>query len=197
MVGMGTMRDRMLRGDLYRGADPESVVAYQRAQELVGRFNAVAPNGDAERDAILRQLLRHVGDDVEVRPRFVCEYGAISIGDRSFVNFDAIFLDVNDITIGADCQIATRVQLLTAGHPIDIEPRRDKWEFGKPIVIEDNVWLGGGVIVCPGVTVGADTVVAAGAVVARDLPAGVVAGGVPARVIREIGDADRIAVPAD
>lgn len=192
---MGEMRDRMLRGELYRGADPESARIYRATQELVGAFNAAPPNADEERDALLRQMLRHVGEDVEVRPRFQCEYGAISIGDGTFVNFDAIFLDVAEITIGAACQIATRVQLLTATHPIDPQPRRERWESGKPITIADNVWLGGGVIVCPGVRIGEDTVVAAGAVVAKDLPAGVVAGGVPARVIREIGEPDRVDAP--
>jgi maltose O-acetyltransferase len=104
-------------------------------------------------------------------------------------------LDVAPITIGAACQIATRVQLLTATHPIDPEPRRLGWESGEPIAIGDNVWLGGGVIVCPNITIGDDTVVGAGAVVTRDLPARVVAAGVPARVIRAIGDRDRIDVP--
>jgi len=99
------------------------------------------------------------------------------------------------IEIGATCQIASRVQLLTATHPIDPGPRRDGWEYAKPITIADNVWLGGGVIVCPGVTIGRDTVVGAGAVVTRDLPGGVVAAGVPARVLREIGDDDRVEVP--
>jgi maltose O-acetyltransferase len=97
------------------------------------------------------------------------------------------------ITIGAACQIASRVQFLTATHPIDPEPRRLGWEYGRPITLADDVWLGGGVIVCPGVTIGQDTVVGAGAVVTRDLPAGVVAAGVPARVLREIGEQDRIA----
>jgi maltose O-acetyltransferase len=125
-----------------------------------------------------------------------CEYGTrISIGAGTFVNFDCVMLDVAPITIGTACQVATRVQLLTATHPIDPEPRRFRWESGEPIVIGDNVWLGGGVIVCPNVTIGDDTVVGAGAVVTRDLPAGVIAAGIPARVIREIGDRDRIDVP--
>jgi maltose O-acetyltransferase len=102
---------------------------------------------------------------------------------------------VAPVTLGAACQVATRVQFLTATHPIDPEPRRIGWESGAPIAIGDNVWLSGGVIVCPGVTIGDDTVVGAGAVVTRDLPAGVLAGGVPARVIREIGERDRIEVP--
>ena len=90
------------------------------------------------------------------------------------------------VTIGDDVQIGPGVQLLTATHPIEPGPRRDKWEAAQPIVIGDNVWLGGGVIVCPGVTIGADTVVGAGSVVVQDLPSGVVAVGSPARVIRSI-----------
>ena len=104
-------------------------------------------------------------------------------------------LDVAPVTIGAACQVASRVQLITATHPIDPEPRRIGWESAKPIVLGDNVWLSSGVIVCPGVTIGDHTVVGAGAVVARDLPAGVVAMGVPARVLRQIGEQDRIEIP--
>ena len=159
------------------------------------RFNGTAPGARDERDALLRRMLRDVGEGVVVRPSFYCEYGAISIGARTFVNVDAIMLDVAPITIGEACQLATRVQLLTATHPIDPGPRRVGWESAEPITIADNVWLGGGVIVCPGVTIAADSVVGAGAVVTRDLPPGVVAAGVPARVLREIGEADRVQVP--
>jgi len=189
------MRDRMLRGDLYIGNDPENRAEYDRVQGLLARFNGSAPGAREDRDALLRQALHHVGEGVVVRPPFFCEYGAVSIGDGTFVNVGAVLLDVAPITIGAACQIASRVQLLTAAHPIDPEPRRLGWEYGAPIGIADNVWLGGGVIVCPGVHIGEDTVVGAGAVVTRDLPSGVVAVGVPARVLREIGDHDRIEVP--
>jgi maltose O-acetyltransferase len=192
---MGEMRDRMLRGELYIADDPDNQAVFDRVQQLLARFNGSAPSAWHERDVLLRQTLEHVGDGVVVRPPFFCEYGAISIGDRTFVNVDAVMLDVVPITIGAACQIATRVQLLTATHPIDPQPRRLGWEYGKPITIADNVWLGGGVIVSPGVSIGEDTVVAAGAVVTRDLPAGVVAAGVPARVLRDIGDEDRVEVP--
>jgi maltose O-acetyltransferase len=192
---MGEMRERMLRGELYIATDADSQAEFARVQELQARFNGSAPGAWEERDGLLRQALRHVGEDVVVRAPFFCEYGAISIGDRTFVNVDAVMLDVAPITIGAACQIATRVQLLTATHPIDPEPRRIGWEYAKPITVADNVWLGGGVIVCPGVTIGQDTVVGAGAVVTKDLPAGVVAAGVPARVLREIGEADRVEVP--
>ena len=118
----------------------------------------------------------------------------VDAGDLATV-LDGVLLDVAPVVIGAGCQIATRVQLLTATHPIDPGPRRTGWEYAKPITIADNVWLGGGVIVCPGVTIGQDTVVGAGAVVTKDLPAGVVAAGVPARVLRAIGEADRVEVP--
>jgi maltose O-acetyltransferase len=192
---MGEMRARMLRGELYIADDPENEAEFGRVQELLARFNGCAPGASDERDALLRRMLRHVGEDVVVRPRLFCEYGAISIGDRTFVNVDAVMLDVAPITIGAACQIASRVQLLTATHPIDPEPRRLGWEYAQPITIADNVWLGGGVIVCPGVCIGQDTVVGAGAVVTRDLPAGVVAAGVPARIQRKISQDDRVEVP--
>jgi maltose O-acetyltransferase len=192
---MGEMRERMLRGELYVADDAENEAEFGRVQELLAWFNGSAPGACDERDALLRRMLRHVGEGVVVRAPFYCEYGAISIGDGTFVNVDAVMLDVAPISIGAACQIATRVQLLTATHPVDPEPRRLGWEYGEPITIADNVWLGGGVIVCPGVTIGQDTVVGAGAVVTRDLPAGVVAAGVPARVRREIGEEDRVEVP--
>ena len=194
---MGEMKDRMLRGELYIADDPDLVADFARAQELLDRFNRTLHAEQSLRDAILRELIGELGEGVDIRRPFRCEYGTlISIGAGTFVNFDCLMLDVAPITIGAACQLATRVQLLTATHPIDPEPRRIGWESGEPIVIGDNVWLGGGVIVCPNVTIGDDTVVGAGAVVTRDLTAGVVAGGVPARVIREIGDRDRIDVPA-
>jgi maltose O-acetyltransferase len=192
------MRERMLRGELYIADDPELAREYDHAQELLDRYNRAAPAEHAARDAILRELIGVLGDGVVIRPPFRCEYGApIAIGAGTFINFDCIMLDVAPITIGAACQLATRIQLLTATHPVDPGPRRVGWESGKPIALGDNVWLGGGAIVCPGVTIGDDTVVGAGAVVTRDLPAGVVAGGVPARIIREIGDGDRIGVPPD
>lgn len=192
---VGLMRERMLRGEFYIAEDPENAAEFARVQDLLASFNASAPGAWEERAGLLRRMLRRVGEGVVVRPPFFCEYGAISIGDRTFINVDAVMLDVVSITIGAACQVGTRVQLLTAAHPIDPEPRRAGWEYGEPITIADNVWLGSGVIVCPGVTIGENTVVGAGAVVTRDLPAGVVALGVPARVLREIGERDRVEVP--
>ena len=144
----------------------------------------------------MRILLGGVGDAVVVKPSFRCDYGSpISIGAGTFVNYDCTMLDAAPILIGAACQIATRVQLLTATHPIDPRPRRLGWEYARPVTIGDNVWLGGGVIVCPGVAIGDDTVVGAGAVVTRNLPSGVVAVGAPAKVHRTITDRDSIGTP--
>jgi maltose O-acetyltransferase len=193
---MGAMKDRMLRGELYIADDPALAADYGRAQELLDRYNATLHTQQLERDAILLRLLGSLGDGVVVKPTFRCDYGTpITIAAGTFVNYDCVMLDVAPITIGANCQIASRVQLLTATHPIDPGPRRRGWEYGRPITLGDNVWLGGGAIVCPGVTIGDDTVVGAGAVVTRDLPAGVVAFGAPARVHRRIGARDRIDEP--
>jgi maltose O-acetyltransferase len=190
------MKQRMLRGELYLAGDPEIQADAARSQELMERYNATRHAERDLRDRLLRELLGEVGDGVVVRPPFWVDYGShITIGPGTFVNYDCVMLDVAPITIGAACQLATRVQLLTATHPIDPEPRRLGWESAEPITIGDNVWLGGGAIVCPGVTIGDDTVVGAGAVVTRDLPAGVVAAGVPARVSRAIDERDAVSVP--
>lgn len=194
---MSDMKQRMQRGELYIAADPQLEADFARAQEIVERYNATPHARAAERDRILRELLGGVGDEVVVRSEFRCDYGTqISIGSGTFVNYGCVMLDVAPIRIGAHCQIATCVQLLTATHPIDPAARRAGWESGAPITLGDNVWLGGGVIACLGVSIGDDTVVGAGAVVTRDLPARVVAVGNPARVLREIGESDRVVIPA-
>lgn len=184
---MAGQKERMLAGELYIADDPELAADLRRAMKLMERFNT-APAEDADgRRAILAELLGEVGEDVEIRPPLYVDYGyQISVGPRTFVNFGAVLLDVARIRIGADVQFGPNVQLLTPTHPVDPEQRRAKWEAAEPIAVGDNVWLGGGVIVCPGVTIGDNTVVGAGAVVTRDLPADVVAVGNPARVVREI-----------
>jgi maltose O-acetyltransferase len=182
-----TNRERMLAGDPYLADDPELVTAALRARRLQDRFNATAADAGDDRRDILLELLAAFGPGSEIRPPFFCDYGSqIRVGARAFANYGLVALDVAPITIGDDVQIGPNVQLLTATHPVDARSRREKWESGAPIVIGDNVWLGGGAIVLPGVEIGADTVVGAGAVVTRDLPAGVVAVGNPARVARSL-----------
>lgn len=177
----------MLAGDDYQAGDPELVALRSRALLLVHAYNSTRPDEPDERRRLLVELLGSAGPGIELEPPFRCDYGGqIEIGARSFANFNLIALDVARISIGEDVQMGPNVQLLTAGHPLDADRRRAKWEWGKPIVIGDNVWLGGGVIVCPNVTIGAHTVVGAGSVVTKDLPPNVLAVGCPARVIRTL-----------
>jgi maltose O-acetyltransferase len=182
-----SMRERMEAGEPYIADDPDLEEASYAARELMSAVNATGPRAGRLRHRLLEQLLGAIGPGTAIRPPLYVDYGTnITIGDRCFVNFGLTALDVAAITIGDDVQIGPHVQLLTPTHPVEPGPRRDKWEAAQPITIGDNVWLGGGVIVCPGVTIGADTVVGAGSVVTRDLPAGVVAAGNPARVIRTV-----------
>jgi maltose O-acetyltransferase len=177
----------MLAGDLYIADDPELARDALRAAELMQAFNTSPAGEAAERRRILGELLGAFGEGSEIRPPFYCDYGYQTfIGTGCFLNYGVVALDVARIDIGDDVQIGPLVQLLTPTHPVEPEPRRARWEAAEPIAIGDNVWLGGGAIVCPGVTIGADTVVGAGAVVTRDLPPRVVAAGVPARVVREL-----------
>lgn len=177
----------MLAGDLYVADDPAIAEAAGRAQDLMAAYNATTVHQVDLRRTLLGQLLGAIGDDTAIRPPLYVDYGTnITIGARCFANYGLVALDVARITIGDDVQIGPNVQLLTPTHPVEPEPRRQKWEAAAPIIIEHNVWLGGGAIVLAGVTIGADTVVGAGAVVTRDLPAGVVAVGNPARVVRQI-----------
>ena len=184
---MPTEEEKMLAGELYAAFDPALVAARTRAKRLLHRLNVTEYLiTDAARE-ILAELLPNVGQNFYIEPPFHCDYGyQTTIGARTFVNWGLVSLDVATVTIGDDVQIGPGVQLLTATHPVEPGPRRDKWEAAQPIVIGDNVWLGGGAIVCPGVTLGADTVVGAGSVVVQDLPSGVVAVGSPAKVIRTL-----------
>ena len=182
-----TEKEKMLAGDLYFGNDPDLAAERRHAESLLLRFNTSSPSDRAIRTALLGELLGHLGD-VTIQPSLRCDYGNnISVGAGTFVNSDCIFLDCNRITIGEDVQIAPRVQLYTAGHPLDPTIRRSGLEFALPITIASNVWLGGGAIVCPGITIGENTVVGgAGSVVTRNLPPNVLAVGNPARVLRQL-----------
>ncbi|MFF0379655.1 sugar O-acetyltransferase [Actinoplanes missouriensis] len=186
-VSEKSMHARMLAGELYIADDPDIAEASARALRLAHQINTIDPTDYGRRRELLTELLGAFGEGSEIRPPFHCDYGfQTTVGARTFANFGLVVLDVARVTIGDDVQIGPNVQLLTATHPLDPGPRRDKWESAEPIVIGDNVWLGGGVIVCPGVTIGENTVVGAGSVVVKDLPPNVVAVGSPARVIRDL-----------
>lgn len=182
-----TNRERMLAGDDYIADDPESARRAQRAVRLADAYHRACVADEEAARPLLEELLGGLGEGAFVKPPLFVDYGEnIVIGPRTFINYNLTALDVGPIRIGADCQIGPNVQLLTPTHPLTPQPRRDKVEGGAPITLGDNVWLGGGVIVLPGVTIGDNTVVGAGAVVTKDLPANVVAVGNPARVVKEI-----------
>ena len=184
---MGEMKERMLRGELYIADDPELEADAARCVELLTAFNATGARDHDERRRLLTELLGGIGPDAVVRPPLQMDYGyRTTVGARTFINVNAVILDVAEVRIGADCQIGPNVQLLTPTHPLDPEQRRGRWEGAEPITIEDNVWLGGGAIVLPGVTIGRDAVVGAGAVVTKDIPPRTVVVGNPARVIRTL-----------
>lgn len=178
---------KMLAGELYMASDPELRADNLRAQTLLARFNATAADAGDERRSLLTELFEHFGENSLLMPALRCDYGYnISIGRGTFINYDCIFLDCNRITIGDEVQIAPGVHIYTATHPIDATTRRSGAEYALPVSIGDGVWLGGGTIVCPGITIAQNTVVGAGSVVTRDLPANVVAAGNPCRVIRKL-----------
>ncbi|MFE7215803.1 sugar O-acetyltransferase [Streptomyces sp. NPDC001698] len=182
-----TNLERMQAGDLYIADDPEITRRQQRAVRLAARYQAAYAEDSDAAQPLLRELLGFLGEQAHLRPPLHVDYGSnITVGARTFVNYNLTALDVAAITIGEDCQIGPGVQLLTPTHPLEPQPRRDKLEAAQPITIGDNVWIGGGAIVLPGVTIGDNSVIGAGAVVTKDVPANVVAVGNPARVVRSL-----------
>jgi maltose O-acetyltransferase len=179
---MRSEKDKMLAGELYRADSPELIADNRRIGAWMERFNATVAAPEA-RLPLLREALSHVGQDVVIRPPFHCDYGHnISLGDGVFLNFNCIILDVVAVTIGDGTQIGPGVQILTADHPRDPAERRQMLEFGRPVSIGRNVWIGGGAIILPGVTIGDDAIIGAGSVVTRDVPPGGTAVGNPARL---------------
>ena len=182
---MQSERDKMLAGELYDPLDPELVAARDRARDLCQALNATREAQQEERRRILKELFG-AGESVWMQPPFFCDYGSnILLGERVFFNFNCVVLDVCQVTIGDFTLFGPAVQIYTATHPMNAELRR-KQEFGKPIEIGSDVWVGGGAIICPGVRIGSRSVIGAGSVVTRDIPEGVFAAGNPCRVIREI-----------
>ena len=181
---MRSERAKMLVGELYVADCPELAADNARANAWMDRFNARLAMPVEERHTMLRELFASVGEGAFVRPPFHCDYGYnISLGRGAFLNFGCIILDVVEVSIGDMTQIGPGVQILAADHPRDQEQRRQRLEFGRPIRIGSNVWIGGGALIMPGVTVGDDAIIGSGAVVTRDVPADATAVGNPAKVL--------------
>jgi maltose O-acetyltransferase len=183
---MRSEKEKMLAGELYDPLDPELVLARNRARGLCQDLNATREEQQDERRRILRELLGQGGEEVWMQPPFFCDYGFnILLGKKCFFNFNCVVLDVCQVKIGDHTLFGPAVQIYTATHPLNAERRRNQ-EFAKPITIGSDVWVGGGAILCPGVTIGNRAAIGAGSVVTRDVPDGVFAAGNPCRVIREI-----------
>lgn len=185
---MRSEKEKMLGGELYDPFDAELVLARERARDLCQELNATREKDQAARRRILVELFGKGGESVWMQPPFFCDYGSnMHLGERVFFNFNCVVLDVCEVRIGNFTLFGPAVQIYTATHPMNAALRRNQ-EFGKPIEIGDDVWVGGGAIICPGVKIGSKTVIGAGSVITRDIPDGVFAAGNPCRVIREIGE---------
>lgn len=183
---MKSERQKMLDGELYNAMDVELVAMRLRARQLLSTYNQLLAGSSEKKNNVLQQLLG-MCSTCDIQPPFYCDYGSnIYIGENFFMNFNCIILDCAQVTIGKNVQIGPSVQIYTAYHPLIAEERIKGPELASPITIEDNVWIGGGAIICPGVTIGANSTIGAGSVVTRNIPPNVFAAGNPCRIIREL-----------
>lgn len=184
---MKTEKQKMLAGELYNALDEEITNERVTARLLIKRLNETAENEPELRAEILKDLLPHSGEGLWLQPPFYCDYGYnIKTGEKVFFNFNCVVLDVTYVTIGSRTLFGPNVQIYTATHPVDFRERATGLEYAKPITIGEDVWVGGSVVICPGVTIGDRTVIGAGSVVTKDIPSDVFAAGNPCRVIRHL-----------
>jgi maltose O-acetyltransferase len=180
-------REKMLAGEGYIAADAELGEMNAKAQALLYRFNTSPPSQIGEREAIIERLFGSIGHGSLIKQPFFCDYGChIFAGEKFFANYDCVILDCNEVRIGNNVLFGPKVQIYTAYHPFEPEIRRTDLEMASPVAIGDDVWIGGGAIICPNVEIGAGTTIGAGSVVTRSIPSNVFAAGNPCRVIRPI-----------
>lgn len=179
--------EKMISGQLYNAEVPELQAMRRRAAELCHRLESLSPAWEEDRAALLRELLGSVKGTCTINPGFRCDYGSnITVGDHFYANYNCVILDCAPVTFGDNVFIAPNCGFYTAGHPLDAPTRNSGLEFAKPITVGDDVWIGGNVVVLPGVKIGSGSVIGAGSVVTRDIPAGVVAVGNPCRPLHPL-----------
>lgn len=184
---MKTEKEKMLNGELYNAGDSELVKERLNARRLTRLYNQSLETESNKRTELLKELFGSTGENLYIEPTFRCDYGYnIHVGENFYANFDCVFLDVCEIRIGANCFIAPGVHIYTATHPLNPIERISGAEYGKPVSIGDNVWIGGRAVINPGVNIGNSVVIASGAVVTKDVPDNVVIAGNPAKVIKQI-----------
>ncbi|WP_279230101.1 sugar O-acetyltransferase [Clostridium sartagoforme] len=188
-----TEKEKMLSGNLYMANDKELKADAKKSRMLTRLFNNTTEEQKEYRAELLKELFKKTGDNIYIEPSFKCDYGCnISVGNNFYANFDCIILDVCNVDIGENVFFAPRVCIYTAGHPIDAEVRNTGLEFGKPVKIGNNVWVGGSTVINPGVIIGNNVVIGSGSVVTKDIPDNVIAVGNPCRVLRKITEEDKI-----
>lgn len=182
---MKTEKEKMLSGELYNALDPQLAAERRKARMLFKALNDSSEDQKEERNQIIKELIPNSGKELWLEPPFYCDYGTnITVGDRVFFNFNCVVLDVAKVTVGDRTLFGPNVQIYTATHPMDYELRASGLENGKAIHVGEDVWIGGGTIICPGVSVGDRTVIGAGSVITKDIPSDVFAAGNPCKVIR-------------
>jgi maltose O-acetyltransferase len=178
--------EKMLAGELYDASDRQLVELRVNARKWMQQYNQ-AGHDKAIREKLLKELFGKLGNNADIQTPFFCDYGChIEVGDNFFANFNCVFLDCNYIKMGNNVFLGPSVQVYAANHPVIAAERIKGPELAVPITVGDNVWIGGGTIICPGVTIGANTTIGAGSVVTKDIPSNVVAAGNPCRVLRSL-----------
>src|SRR5688572_1092088 len=181
---MRTEKDKMLAGELYDPLDKQLMDERIKARLLLKELNVSGEDELQQREQILKHLLPNAGIGLWLQPPFYCDYGGnIILGEKVFFNFNCVVLDVAQVTIGSRTIFGPNVQIYTATHPLNYLERASGLELGKPISIGDDVWVGGGAIICPGVKIGHRSIIGAGSIVTRDVPDDVIAAGNPCRII--------------
>ncbi len=186
---MITEKEKMIAGQMYDAADHQLIEDRRLARNLCKTLNESQDSQKQMREGIYRKLFGKAGDEIWIEPPFYCDYGYnISLGSKVFFNFNCVILDPAPVTIGSNVMFGPAVQICTATHPMSAAERRTGREFARPVEIGPDVWVGSGAIICPGIRVGAQSVIGAGSVVTRDVPADVFAAGNPCRVIRNLNE---------
>ncbi len=186
MVGKSE-KQKMIDNELYQAADLELTADRKHARELLNKYNRIEDHEMPQRLNILNDLFGSIGENVEIIPPFQCDYGYnIHIQSNVYMNCGCVVLDCNTVHIGKNVFIGPSVQVYSAYHPTDPNVRLTGKELAAPIIIEDNIWIGGGAIICPGVTIGKNSTIGAGSIVVKDIPGNVIAAGNPCRVIKEL-----------
>ena len=184
-----TEEEKMLAGHVYDAADPELMRHIVDCHDALYDYNALRPSQLAERTVLIKSILGRTGEEININQPFRCDYGCnISVGERFFANFNLVVLDEARVTIGDDCFIGPNVSIYTACHSTDVEERNSRREWARPVTIGNNVWIGGGTTILPGVTIGHNVTIGAGSVVVRDIPDNSVAVGNPCRVVRTLSN---------